>query len=66
MITFQGLKVAVLGLAFKSGTDDLREVPSIDNVELLLANRAEVYAYDPAAADNRQCLNRSPYRENVK
>ncbi len=52
MITFQGLKVAVLGLAFKPGTDDLREAPSIDNVELLLANGAEVYAYDPVAADN--------------
>ena len=44
--------LAVLGLAFKPGTDDLREAPSIDNVELLLANGAEVYAYDPVAADN--------------
>ena len=52
MITFQGLKVAVLGLAFKPGTDDLREAPSVDNVELLLASGAEIYAYDPAATDN--------------
>lgn len=52
MITFQGLKAAVLGLAFKPGTDDLREAPAIDNVELLLKNGAEVYAYDPVAADN--------------
>ncbi len=52
MITFQGLKVAVLGLAFKPGTDDLREAPSIDNVELLLAGGADLYAYDPVAADN--------------
>ena len=52
MITFQGLKTAVLGLAFKPGTDDLREAPSIDNVELLLANGAEVYAYDPVAMAN--------------
>ncbi len=52
MITFQGLKTAVLGLAFKPGTDDLREAPSIDNVELLLENGAEVYAYDPVAAGN--------------
>lgn len=52
MITFQGLKTAVLGLAFKPGTDDLREAPSLDNVELLLAGGAQVYAYDPVAADN--------------
>lgn len=52
MITFQGLKVAVLGLAFKPGTDDLREAPSIDNVELLLAGGADIYAYDPVATDN--------------
>ena len=52
MITFQNLRVAVLGLAFKPGTDDLREAPSLDNVELLLANGADIYAYDPVAADN--------------
>lgn len=52
MITFQKLKVAVLGLAFKAGTDDLREAPSLDNVQLLLESGADIYAYDPVAADN--------------
>lgn len=52
MITFEHLKVAVLGLAFKPGTDDLREAPSLDNVELLLKSGADVYAYDPAAEEN--------------
>lgn len=52
MITFEGLRVAVLGLAFKPGTDDLREAPSLDNVELLLAEGAELVAYDPVAAEN--------------
>ena len=52
MITFQGLKVAVLGLAFKPGTDDLREAPSLDNVQLLLEQGADIVAYDPVAADN--------------
>ena len=54
MITFDGLKVAVLGLAFKPGTDDLREAPSLDNVELLLENGAQIIAYDPVAAQNFQ------------
>lgn len=48
MITFSGLKVAVLGLTFKAGTDDLREAPSSENIKLLLAAGADIYAYDPA------------------
>ncbi len=52
MITFAGLKVAVLGLAFKPGTDDLREAPSLDNVKLLLENGAQIVAYDPVAEQN--------------
>lgn len=52
LITFNGLKVAVLGLAFKPGTDDLREAPSLDNVELLLNQGANIYAYDPVAEEN--------------
>lgn len=52
LITFNGLKVAVLGLTFKPGTDDLREAPSLDNVPLLLEQGAEIYAYDPVGADN--------------
>ena len=52
LITFNHLKVAVLGLAFKAGTDDLREAPSLDNVELLLEQGADIYAYDPVAEDN--------------
>lgn len=52
LITFSGLKVAVLGLTFKPGTDDLREGPSLDNVPLLLAHGADIYAYDPVGTDN--------------
>jgi len=52
LITFNSLKVAVLGLAFKPGTDDLREAPSLDNVPLLLEHGAEVYAYDSVGIDN--------------
>lgn len=52
LITFNNLKVAVLGLTFKPGTDDLREAPSLDNVPLLLEQGADIYAYDPVGADN--------------
>lgn len=52
LITFDGLKVAVLGLTFKPGTDDLRESPSLDNVPLLLEQGADIYAYDPVGAEN--------------
>lgn len=52
LITFNGLKVAILGLAFKPDTDDLREAPSLDNIPLLLEQGAQIYAYDPAAINN--------------
>jgi UDPglucose 6-dehydrogenase len=52
LITFIGLKVAVLGLTFKPGTDDLREVLSLDNVHLLLEQGEEVYAFDPIGKEN--------------
>ncbi|WP_345242038.1 UDP-glucose/GDP-mannose dehydrogenase family protein [Pontibacillus salipaludis] len=52
LITFNGLKVAVLGLTFKPGTDDLREAASLENVPLLLDQGADVYAYDPVGTSN--------------
>ncbi|MEN6460537.1 MAG: UDP-glucose/GDP-mannose dehydrogenase family protein [Syntrophomonas sp.] len=52
LITFYGLKVAVLGLTFKPGTDDLREAPSLDNIPLLLAQGADIFAYDPVGSEN--------------
>ncbi|MEH6992827.1 UDP-glucose/GDP-mannose dehydrogenase family protein [Neobacillus drentensis] len=52
LITLNGLKVAVLGLTFKPGTDDLREAASLENVPLLLEQGADIYAYDPVGAEN--------------
>lgn len=52
LITFNGLKAAVLGLTFKPETDDLREAPSLENIPLLLEQGAEVYAYDPVGKEN--------------
>ena len=50
--SFDGMKVAVLGLTFKPGTDDLREAPSIPNIQYLLERGAEVVAYDPVGIEN--------------
>lgn len=47
--TLRGKRVAVLGLAFKGGTDDIRESPAIAIVEMLLKEGCEIRAYDPAA-----------------
>ncbi len=49
--TLAGKTVAVLGLTFKPGTDDLREAPSLKIVPALLAEGARVKAWDPVVGD---------------
>ncbi len=44
-------KIAVLGLAFKDGTDDCRESPAVDIVFKLLEQKIQICAYDPKAMD---------------
>ncbi|MFE4072841.1 UDP-glucose dehydrogenase family protein [Peribacillus sp. YIM B13477] len=50
--SFNGLNVAVLGLTFKPGTDDLREAPSLDNIPILLNEGAKINVWDPVGMDN--------------
>ncbi|PGV53357.1 UDP-glucose/GDP-mannose dehydrogenase family protein [Bacillus sp. AFS037270] len=50
--TLKGLNIAVLGLTFKPGTDDLREAPSLVNIPLMLEDGANVKAWDPVGVDN--------------
>ncbi|NPV91869.1 MAG: UDP-glucose/GDP-mannose dehydrogenase family protein [Firmicutes bacterium] len=61
-------KVAVLGLAFKPGTNDVREAPALDIIDQLLGEGVEVTACDPIAIENAQkklpsavVFNQNPY-----
>lgn len=47
--SLKGIRVSVLGLAFKPNTDDMRESPSIPVINWLQAEGAEIRAYDPVA-----------------
>ena len=49
--TLKGKRLAVLGLAFKGGTDDIRDSPAIAVIRMLLKERCEIVAYDPAAME---------------
>jgi len=49
--SLRGKRLAVLGLSFKGETDDVRESPAIDMVEMLLAEGCSVVAYDPASME---------------
>lgn len=53
----RGTTIAVLGLAFKARTDDVREAPSLSVIPALRRAGASVRAYDPRAAENFQRLH---------
>ena len=48
----QNKKLAILGLTYKAGTDDLRNSPVIELINLLQAQKAEIIAYDPEGMVN--------------
>ena len=49
--TLKNKRIAVLGLAFKGGTDDIRESPALEVIHLLLKEKCRIIAYDPAAME---------------
>ena len=68
--TVKGLekpKIAILGLAFKDGTDDCRESPAIEIINNLLEFNVDITAYDPKAINTAKLLigNRIKYADNM-
>ncbi|MES2002505.1 MAG: UDP-glucose/GDP-mannose dehydrogenase family protein [Pseudomonadota bacterium] len=51
-----GKKIAVLGLAFKPNTDDMRDAPSIPLIEGLQSRGASVSAFDPVAVEQAEAI----------
>ena len=60
-------KIAVLGLAFKDGTDDCRESPAMEIVAALLEHKANIIAYDPKAMETacRLLGNKIDYADDM-
>ena len=64
----EGLTIAVLGLTFKPGTDDLREAPSLVNIPIMLDNGAHVKAWDPVGMENfkKRALGDITYCDSIE
>jgi UDPglucose 6-dehydrogenase len=60
-----GKRIAMWGLAFKAGTDDMREAPALSIIDALLAEGVSICAHDPAAIDHARGLlgNRIDFAE---
>lgn len=54
--TLKGKQIGVLGLAYKRATDEIRESPAIEVIEVLLKEGCQLSAYDPAAVERARLL----------
>ncbi|GAC1610897.1 MAG: UDP-glucose/GDP-mannose dehydrogenase family protein [Mycobacteriales bacterium] len=65
--SFGGVRVAVLGAAFKPNSDDIRDSPALDVAATIQRQGAAVCVYDPAAMDNaRRHYPELGYRESAR
>jgi UDPglucose 6-dehydrogenase len=60
----RGKRLGVLGLAFKGGTDDIRESPALEIMQMLLDAGATICAHDPAA--NERAKLEMPAHANLQ
>ena len=62
----RGKKIALLGLAFKPNTDDMRDAPSLAIVASLAGDGAKVHAHDPEAIEQaRQLMPEVVYHDDA-
>lgn len=52
--TFQGKTISLWGIAFKPGTDDIREAPALDLIQAVLSEGGRIKAFDPVAWEHAQ------------
>lgn len=60
-----GKKLAILGLAFKPNTDDMRDAPSVRIIEKLQELGAQITAYDPQAMENAKRVLKVKYAKDM-
>lgn len=67
-ITKNNKKIAILGLSFKAGTDDVRMSPAIEIIKHLLQDNFDITAFDPESMKNSQKIleNKIKYADNIK
>jgi len=66
-IDLKNKKIAILGLAFKGNSDDMREAPTFSIINLLLKKNANIHTYDPKATENAKRIfgNKINYCKNI-